>query len=216
MSDDGRGNGKRGKAIWALLALSMLCFASGCGGSDATARALPTPMTQPAVSVEPRATPDPGTNSPAPVCPQARGEGTIPPAVSIYSITFAVNGLDQVVRAGDTLQASPGDEIGRSWENLSWCGHILLIEEALEEVSKNQPRRGLLTPEGTVWSRRLKRFPKINPGGDCGLKRFPKINPGGDCGLWDCGKSTPEGTVRDCGLWDCGKSTPEGTVVRGL
>ena len=111
MSDDRRGDGKRGKAIWALLALSVLSFVTGCGGSDATARALPTPMPQPTLSVEPRATPDPGTNNATPVCPPARGEGTIPPAVSIYSITFIVNGLDQVVRAGDTLQASPGDKM---------------------------------------------------------------------------------------------------------
>jgi len=111
MSDDGRGNGTRGKGIWALVVLSVLSLVAGCSGSDATARALPTPMPLPTASLEPRATPDSGNNDPTPVCPPTRGEGTIPPAVSIYSITFVVNGLDQVVRAGDTLQASPGDEM---------------------------------------------------------------------------------------------------------
>jgi hypothetical protein len=35
----------------------------------------------------------------------------ISPAVSLYSITFVVNGLEQVVGADDTLQALPGDEV---------------------------------------------------------------------------------------------------------
>jgi hypothetical protein len=31
--------------------------------------------------------------------------------VSIYSITFVVNGVEQVVRDGEALQAAPGDEV---------------------------------------------------------------------------------------------------------
>jgi hypothetical protein len=37
--------------------------------------------------------------------------GTVAPALSIYSITLAVNGVEQVVRDGDTLPARPGDEV---------------------------------------------------------------------------------------------------------
>jgi hypothetical protein len=37
--------------------------------------------------------------------------GTISPAISIYSIVFIVNGLEQVVRDGDMLQALPGEEV---------------------------------------------------------------------------------------------------------
>jgi hypothetical protein len=46
-----------------------------------------------------------------PVCPPAEGEGTILPAIFIYSIAFIVNGAEQVVRDGETLQAMVGDEI---------------------------------------------------------------------------------------------------------
>lgn len=97
--------------VWVLLALSVLSLAAGCGRSDVTVTALPTQMPQPTDSPEPTATLDPGTSGPTPVCPPARGEGTIPPAISIYSITFVVNGLEQLVRDDDTLQAMPGDEV---------------------------------------------------------------------------------------------------------
>jgi hypothetical protein len=35
----------------------------------------------------------------------------VPPAVSIESITFVVNSMERAVRAGDTLQAAPGDRV---------------------------------------------------------------------------------------------------------
>jgi hypothetical protein len=62
-------------------------------------------------------TPEPTTTSgrvatdPTSACPPARGAGTVPPVVAICSITFVVNGLEQVVRHGDMLQALPGDEV---------------------------------------------------------------------------------------------------------
>ena len=49
--------------------------------------------------------------TPAPICPTARGSGTILPAVSIYSITFVVNGVKKVVQAGGALEAVPGDQV---------------------------------------------------------------------------------------------------------
>lgn len=105
-----RGNEMRNGA-WALVALCMLSLTAGCGRRDATVTALPTHMPQPTDSQEAAATLDSASIDPTPVCPPASGEGMIPPAVSIYSITFVVNGLEQVVRGGDALQASPGDEV---------------------------------------------------------------------------------------------------------
>jgi hypothetical protein len=74
--------------------LLVLCLAAGCGtaGDSATA-------------------PDLATVDPEPACPPAKGQGTVSPAISIYAITFVVNGLEQVVRDGDTLQASPRDQV---------------------------------------------------------------------------------------------------------
>ena len=48
---------------------------------------------------------------PTPVCPLATGEGMISPALSFYSITFVVNGVEKVVAGDDALQISPGDEV---------------------------------------------------------------------------------------------------------
>jgi hypothetical protein len=73
--------------------------------------AMPTHGPQPIDTLEPTARPVSGSVGLAPVCPPAKGAGTIAPAISIYSITFVVNGREQVVRDEDTLQASPGDEV---------------------------------------------------------------------------------------------------------
>ncbi len=97
--------------VWVFVALSLLSLAAGCKRSDESVTAPPAYKTQTADSLESAATPDSGIIDPAPVCPSARGEGTISPAVSIYSITFVVNGLEQVVREDDSLQALPGDEV---------------------------------------------------------------------------------------------------------
>ena len=97
--------------VWILLALCVLSLATGCGRSDGTVTALPTQMLQPADSPVPTATPHTVTIDPTPVCPPARGIGTVSPAVSISSITFLVNGLEQVVYGDDMLQAAPGDRV---------------------------------------------------------------------------------------------------------
>jgi hypothetical protein len=83
--------------VWVLVALSVLSLAAGCGRSDETEKAPPTDIPQPIDSSESIATLDSGTIDPALICPPARGEGTISPAVSIYSITFVVNDFEQVV-----------------------------------------------------------------------------------------------------------------------
>lgn len=44
-------------------------------------------------------------------CPPANPGGTVAPAIAICSITYTVNGAEQVVRDGETLQASPGDSV---------------------------------------------------------------------------------------------------------
>ncbi len=97
--------------ILVLIALCVLSLAAGCVMSDATATAPPTQMPEPIESMEPSTTADTGTDDGMPECPSARGDGTVPPVVSITSITFVVNGLEQIVRGEDMLQASPGDEV---------------------------------------------------------------------------------------------------------
>jgi len=97
--------------VWVLVALSVILLAAGCGRSDGTmARAL-THMPQPTHRLGPTPTLDPGSTGPTPVCPLARGEGTVSPAVSIYSIGFVVNGAEQPVGDDNTLHALPGDEV---------------------------------------------------------------------------------------------------------
>lgn len=94
-----------------LVAVFVLLCAAGCSRGSAAATELPTRTSQSTDPLRPTPPLDSGTSGDAPVCPPARGEGTISPAVSIYSISFLVNGLEQVVRGDDTLQALPGDEV---------------------------------------------------------------------------------------------------------
>ncbi len=91
--------------VWVLVALSAILLAAACGTSDGTVATLPTRLPEPASALES------GTTGSTPVCPAASGAGTVSPAVSIYSTTFMVNGVEQVVRRGDRLQAMPGDEV---------------------------------------------------------------------------------------------------------
>jgi hypothetical protein len=84
---------------------------AGCGRSGEMDTTLPNQTMQPANSPEPTAIPDIGNVDPAPVCTTARGVGTVSPAVSIYSITFRVNGIEQVVLENNMLLAVPGDEV---------------------------------------------------------------------------------------------------------
>ncbi len=44
-------------------------------------------------------------------CPPAEARGTVPPAIAICSITYIVDGAEQIVRDGDILRASSSDEV---------------------------------------------------------------------------------------------------------
>lgn len=99
------------KRAGGLVVLLMLSLAAGCGREGATTKLLPTAMPRPTDILEPSATPDEAAIGATPACPPATGEGTVSPAVSIYSIVFVVNGVEQVVRDGDMLEALPGDEV---------------------------------------------------------------------------------------------------------
>jgi hypothetical protein len=104
-----RGNRVRHR-VGILVALWMLALAAACAGSD-QALTVPTDTLRPADSPAPAGTVDTETGGSTPACPPARGQGTVSPAVSIYSITFVVNGVEQVVRDNDVLGASPGDQV---------------------------------------------------------------------------------------------------------
>ena len=97
--------------VWILEVLLVLFLVAGCSRSGTTATALSPHVSQPTDALEPAATHDLATVGSAPACPPATGEGTVSPAVSIYSIVFAVNGVEQVVRDGDVLQALPGEQV---------------------------------------------------------------------------------------------------------
>ena len=94
------------KNLMCLLVVSVaFSLVIGCDGNGAPTAPLPTRTPQPAN------TPAPMQTTSMSACPPANAEGTVPPAIAICSITFTVNGLEQVMRDGDTLQASRGDEV---------------------------------------------------------------------------------------------------------
>ena len=97
--------------VLALVTLCMLSLFAGCSTSSAPAAAWQTDVLQPTDALETEVTPYQVTDGSVPACPPARGEGTISPAISIYSIVFVVNGVEQVARDGDMLHASPGEEV---------------------------------------------------------------------------------------------------------
>ena len=94
-----------------LVALLLFFLTISCSSSGGTAVSPPTDTHQPTASMEPSAASDLATEDPPLICPPARGEGTVSPAVSLYSIAFVVNGVEQDLRSGDRLIAQPGDEV---------------------------------------------------------------------------------------------------------
>lgn len=140
--------GRRGKQmrnkLWVLVVLFALSLAAGCSRSDESVTALPDQVPQPTHTVQPIQTPPSGMIDPLPVCPPANGQGTISPAITIYSITFAVNGVEQVVQHGDKLEAMVGDEIeirdvtictGESHDNAGEaCVHFWPIDRNGQEI----------------------------------------------------------------------------------
>ena len=99
------------KDLWSIGALLVLSLVAGCSRGGAGSTAAPTHMPQPTDTPVPAATPEEMASGAEPACPPASEEGTVSPAVSIYSITFVVNGFEQVLRGGDSLQAVPGDQV---------------------------------------------------------------------------------------------------------
>lgn len=97
--------------VLVVLFVILPLFAMGCRRSDETVTTSPTQVPQLADTLEPTETLELESIDSTPVCPPAEGKGTISPAISIYSITFVVNGAEQVVYDGDTLEAMVGDEI---------------------------------------------------------------------------------------------------------
>lgn len=97
--------------VLVVLFVLLPLFAMGCSRSDETVTTSPTQVPQLADTLEPTETLELESIDSTPVCPPAEGEGMISPAISIYSITFDVNGAEQVVYDGDTLEAMVGDEI---------------------------------------------------------------------------------------------------------
>jgi hypothetical protein len=95
------------KTITAFVAFALVggCISSGAPSTEEPIHVQPTDAPAPAMTL------DTASAETASVCPTANGRGTVSPAISIDSITFVVNGLDQVVREGDNLQALPGDQV---------------------------------------------------------------------------------------------------------
>jgi hypothetical protein len=94
------------KLLVCILAIVVvLSLLTGCDGSGAT------PTEPPAHTPQPTDTPTPTAATATPPCTPANAAGTVPPAIAICSVSFLVNGVEQVVRDGDALQASRGDEV---------------------------------------------------------------------------------------------------------
>jgi hypothetical protein len=86
-----------------LCVLLLGLLMASCGEVAATATPMPTRTPRPTSTRAPAPTPS--------ACSPANGTGTTPPHVALFSITFLVNGLEQIVRPGDSLSASSGDVV---------------------------------------------------------------------------------------------------------
>ncbi len=96
----------KARHLTCLLAVLLIAsFVAGCGQGTATATPTPPPTRTP------QPTEPPSPPSPTPACPPANGTGATPPDVAVLSVTFVVNGREQVVRAGGALTVSPGDAV---------------------------------------------------------------------------------------------------------
>lgn len=89
-----------------LLALAAACTA---GGASTPPEHDVGPA--PAGPSELRSTPKVASPEPAPRCRPPDGSGTVSPNLSITSITFMVNGVEQVIAPGGAVAASPGDRV---------------------------------------------------------------------------------------------------------
>ncbi len=95
-----------GNRVCLITAIVVLSLATGCDGSW---RPTYTPQTEASRWLAGTLGPQASRSSPA--CEPSDGEGTVSPDVSITSIVFVVDGVEQVVRDGDILQTTPGVEV---------------------------------------------------------------------------------------------------------
>lgn len=92
--------------LFCILAIVVvLSLLTGCDGSGAT------PVAPPVHTAQPTDTPASTAATSTPPCTPANAGGTVSPAITICSVSFLVNGVEQVVRDGDALRASRGDEV---------------------------------------------------------------------------------------------------------
>ena len=95
---------------WAIMTLVAFALVGGCTERSAPSTEEPV-HTQPTDAQVPTMTAEEASMGNESTCPPANGQGTVSPAISIDSITFVVNDLEQVLRDGDSLQALPGDQL---------------------------------------------------------------------------------------------------------
>jgi len=96
--------------IWLLVLSAILSITTGCDVSNKPETELPNQQSLPVFTMT-TATTGIMPIDPFPDCPSAEGIGTIAPAISIFSITFLVNGIEQTVYKDDVLQIAAGDEV---------------------------------------------------------------------------------------------------------
>lgn len=96
--------------IWLLVLLAILFITTGCDLSNKPETEL---LSQQPLPDSTMTTATLGTMpiDPFPDCPSAEGFGTISPSISIFSITFLVNGIEQTVYENDVFQIDAGEEV---------------------------------------------------------------------------------------------------------
>ncbi len=80
----------------------------GPSTSTSTPEPQPDPLTPDSTAL---AKPTDSSLSPTPTCPPADAEGTVSPVITLLSVTFEVNGAEQVVDDFGVLQAAVGDQV---------------------------------------------------------------------------------------------------------
>jgi hypothetical protein len=92
-----------------LVIIAVLVLTTGCNASNVALTQMPNQQQDNITSIItaiPEASPADSIS-----CPPTNGVGTIAPAISIYSITFLLNGHQHTLQANEVLPAVPGDEV---------------------------------------------------------------------------------------------------------
>ncbi|MGD2105385.1 MAG: hypothetical protein PVJ55_09795 [Anaerolineae bacterium] len=130
-----------------LAALCLLAIAASCrGGEQArTAPRIERPEASDSTSTGITSNSEAGEDTS--VCPRARENGTISPALSIYSLTFIVNGVEQEVQAGGVLRARPGDVVRVQEATICAASFTGSVGEACVDLAPVDKRGGVVTSE---------------------------------------------------------------------